>query len=284
MNISHEQLRTIDNPNVTRLKLRGHSALDRATMSALAGFHAVSEAVAESWERMVGLDRAKIRVIPRGVDLDFAGYETTRPNKLSHDVKAEFHIPNESLIAISVGRVEPQKGHRYVVEAMELLRQTHPQLRLLIVGRPGVASRNVERQIADAQLADAIQLCGPREDIPTLLGAADMFVFPSLFEGNGGNAMIEAMAAGLPIVTTGSPPMTDLIPDESVGLLVERCDSRGLAAAIARLADDGQLRAQLGAAARHRAKGFLSPRDVASLHEEWYRELLADPPIASGTT
>lgn len=87
--------------------------------------------------------------------------------------------------------------------------------------------------------------------------------------------MIEAMAAGLPIITTGHPPMTDLIPNNDIGILVERCDSKGIASAIQLLAADNRLRSTLGAAARERAESFPSPSDIASRQEEWYRKLLA---------
>ena len=87
--------------------------------------------------------------------------------------------------------------------------------------------------------------------------------------------MIEAMAAGLPIVTTDAPPMTDLIPSSDFGILVNRCDSSGLADAIAALVGDRALRRRLGAAARERATTFPKPSEVAKDHQRWYQELLS---------
>lgn len=270
VNISHEPVRTVDNPNVTETKLRFHTILDRMTLRSLSGFHAVSQAVAESWVETTGIDRTKVRVIPRGVDL--SSFSAGSPDS---NLRDEFGLPAEATVVLSVGRVEPQKGHRYLVEAAESLRETHPSLRFLIVGRAGNSSPAIEKLINDNGLGDRVILTGPRRDLPRLLASADIFAFPSLFEGNGGNAMIEAMASGLPIITTGHPPMTDLIPDDEHGRLIERCDSDGLAQALAQLADSADLRRRLGSAARRRAETFLSPQEVALQQEDWYLDLVS---------
>lgn len=284
VNISHERVRTVDNPRVTRTKLRAHTLIDRRTMRSLLGFHAVSQAVADSWVATVGIDPRKIEVIPRGVDL--RSFQVARDEISRSDgrrsINEEFGLPDDSLLVIAVGRVEAQKGHRYLVEAMALLRNSHPHIRVLIIGRPGNASRAVEKRISEMGLTSIVKMVGARRDVPRFLIAADVFAFPSLFEGNGGNAMIEAMAAGLPVITTGHPPMTDLIPDRDVGLLVERCDPDGLAAAMSTLADDEALRSRLGRMARQRAEGFASPEEVAIRHETWYLNLLSTHRGAKG--
>lgn len=277
VNISHEGVRTIDNPGVTRPKLIAHTLLDRLTMRTLTGFHAVSQAVADSWVKTAGLDPNKIEIIPRGVELH-KGREI-QPEESRRDAKeavyAEFGLDPESPLVLSVGRVEAQKGHRYLVEAMAEVVKDHPSVRLLLVGRKGNAAAAVERTIQELGLQDIVSLIGARRDLPRLLAAADIFAFPSLFEGNGGNAMIEAMAAGLPIITTGHPPMTDLIPNNDFGILVERCDSKSLASSIRLLVDDAPLRSRLAKAARTRAETFASPREIAARHEKWYQRLLA---------
>ena len=86
--------------------------------------------------------------------------------------------------------------------------------------------------------------------------------------------MIEAMAIGLPIVTTGLPPMTDLVPSDEFGVLVPRTDSGALAGALAKLEADPDLRRRLGAAASERAAGFATPEESARRYEDWYRQIL----------
>ncbi|HJQ91924.1 MAG TPA: glycosyltransferase [Acidimicrobiia bacterium] len=273
VNISHEPIRAVDNPNVTTSKLRLHAAVDRLTMPYLSGYHALSQAVADSWSRTIGLDPSLMTVIPRGVNLSRTDLGPSRV-EARYSVLEEFGLPDDVFLVLSVGRVEPQKGHRYLIEAMSRLLPEHPQVRLVIAGRPGNASPLVESAIERHQLDSIVHLAGPRRDIHRLLAAADVFAFPSLFEGFG-NALIEAMAVGLPVVTTREPPMTDLISDDSVGIGVDRADSEGLARAIERLVADRGLRERLGAAARARAATLPSSKDVAAAHESWYERLLA---------
>lgn len=274
VNISHEEVRTVDNPAVTSWKLRLHTLVDRVTMASLSGFHAVSHAVADSWVAVVGLDPRDIRVIPRGVLLEETMHSDQGRPEMRQSVLTEFGLPDETVLILNVGRVEPQKGQRYLIDAFSMLATSHPHMHLLIVGRPGNSSQAVANQINSLGLADRVHLTGARTDVRRFLSASDVFAFPSLFEGNGGNAMLEAMAAGLPILTTASPPMTDLIPDASVGRLAPRCDVSAIASALAALADNPALREQLGNAARKRVETFARPNEVAALHEGWYSELI----------
>lgn len=273
VNISHEPIRTVDNPHVTASKLRMHTWLDRISMKGVDRFHAVSQAVADSWERTVGIAPETIVVIPRGIDVAALGPEMPRLQARS-EVRAEFGLPADSFLVISVGRVEPQKGHRYLLEAVAEVRDRIPDLRVLIVGRPGIASPTIEEQIKRDSLDGIVTLTGARRDISRLLEASDVFAFPSLFEGNGGNAMIEAMAKSLPVITTNSPPMTDLVPDANHGWLVPRLDSGAIARAIVELQSDAALRTSLGESAHERATGFPTPRETSRRYETWYRELL----------
>lgn len=274
VNISHEEIRTVDNPGVTMSKLRMHVWLDRLTTFRVERFHAVSNAVADSWADTVKIDRKRIDVIPRGIDRGQFGVSESEREELRASVLEELDLPDDTFLVLAVGRQEPQKGHRYLLEAAHGLRETIPNLHVLIVGRNGLASGRLEALMTDLDLGDIVTMTGSRTDLPRLLAAADVFAFPSLFEGNGGNAMIEAMAIGLPIVTTGVAPMTDLVPSDEFGLLVPRTDPAALADALARLAADPGLRARLGAAARNRAAGFATPEESARRYEEWYRQVL----------
>lgn len=276
VNISHEHIRLIDNPNVTRGKLFLHTLLDRLTMRSVAGFHAVSQAVADSWVRVVGLDEAKMRVIPRGVELSAFDPSPESRAECRQSVLEEFGLPADTRLILSVGRIEPQKGHRYLVEASGRILDAHATARILIVGRHGGATPAVSKLIGELGLEDVVYLVGPRHDVVRFLAATDVFAFPSLFEGNGGNAMIEAMAAGLPIVTTNSAPMTDLIPDDRFGQLVPARDPKKLAEAINSLLDDPDLATELGSQAAVRARSFSTPDQIASRYEAWYAELVAD--------
>jgi glycosyltransferase involved in cell wall biosynthesis len=272
VNISHEAVRVTDNPNVTLWKLRAHTLLDQLTMRWVTAFHAVGETVARSWHETVGIDPSKITVIPRGIDPSL--FESLDEHAARKSVREEFGWASDAYLVLSVGRLEPQKGHRYLLEAAALARDRIGELRVLIAGRGGLSTPALEAQILELGLEDIVVLAGPRRDVRRLLTASDVFAFPSLFEGNGGNAMIEAMAAGVPIVTTHRPPMTELIPDERFGILIELGDSRALAAALERLHREPETAALLGSAAQQRAMGFLSPEEVSDRYRRWYEQLV----------
>ncbi len=274
VNISHEEIRTVDNPGVTMPKLRMHVWLDRLTTFRVRRFHAVSNAVADSWADTVKIDRDRIDVIPRGIDRGQFGVENAERREHRASVREEFGLSPQTFLVLAVGRQEPQKGHRYLLEAAHQLREAIPDLHVLIVGRTGLASGRLNALMKDLDLRGVVTMTGSRTDLPRLLAAADVFAFPSLFEGNGGNAMIEAMAIGLPIVTTGLPPMTDLVPSDEFGVLVPRTDSDALAEALTKLEADPDLRRRLGAAASERAAGFATPEESARRYEDWYRQIL----------
>ena len=276
VNISHEGIRTVDNPAVTNSKLRAHSMLDRLSMKGIDRFHAVSSAVADSWCRTVGLDRQRIVVIPRGVDHGQLGAVRDLPDGAHVETRATLGVDADAFLVVSVGRQEPQKGHRYLIEAAHRARGSIDRLRVVIVGREGNSTTAIKDLVDQLGASDTVQLAGPRHDVAEILAASDVFAFPSLFEGNGGNAMIEARAAGLPIITTNAEPMTDLVPDDGVGMLIERFDVEALSRALVKLFNDKGLRAKLGEAAYQRALTFPSPEKVAKQVENWYFETLSD--------
>ena len=279
VNISHEPIRTVDNPAVTLRKLALHRFVDGLTMRGVDRFHAVSRAVADSWVSVVGIDARRIEVIPRGIDHQSMANTVLTPAERAA-LRLELDVDPDSPLVLSVGRLEPQKGHRYLIEGVKLIQSSVPNLRVLIVGREGNSSAFLKDLIKKLGLERMVRLIGARRDVARLMAASDVFAFPSLFEGNGGNAMIEAMATGLPIVTTNEAPMTDLVPDERYGILCPRTDSQAIGEALKKLIEDPRLRERLGAAARERASGFSTPAEIASRFETWYLSLMegSSPP------
>jgi glycosyltransferase involved in cell wall biosynthesis len=276
VNISHEWIRTVDNPNVSVWKLRAHRTLDRATMRWVTLFHALSEAVAESWHTVVGIPRSKIRVIPRGVNLRLMEAAPVRSAARSM-VLGELALDPDTFLILSIGRHEAQKGQRYLVESMPMIRQAIPNAVLVVAGQPGTLTSRLEEMIAELSMANAITLLGRRTDVPTLLRAADVFVFPSLFEGMG-VTLLEAMAAGLSCITTRQPPMTEIITDGVDGLLVGPRDPPAIARAVIEVANDRARSRRLGQAAQDRIAANFTVERAARQLEKLYLEVLGDPP------
>lgn len=126
------------------------------------------------------------------------------------DVREEFGWPADSRIVVNVGRFSTQKNHAAIVETMQRVHERDPMVRLLLVGS-GLLRDDIERRIDRLGIRAACALTSNRSDIARLLVASDVFFFPSAWEGLPG-APLEALAAGLPLVTSDIPSMREIAP------------------------------------------------------------------------
>lgn len=241
-------------------KRQAHHALYTLGSRRADGLIAVAPEVKESiLATMPGIAPDKIAVIPNGVD--------TRRYQRRGDraaTRAALGLsPEERAVAV-VATFKEQKGHRYLIEAAAHLRDDYPQARYLLIG-DGELRAALERQIAAAGLQATFRLLGTRPDVPALLAAADLFVLPSLWEGLP-MALIEAMAAGLPVVATDVSGTRGVMRDGETGLLVPPGDATALAQAMAALLAEPERAAQMGAAARRRVELHFSARKQAADH------------------
>ena len=190
-----------------------------------------------------GYAPAKVKTVYNGVDL--AGCP---PSKLDRQGKRlELRLAGPEILLGTVGRLEQQKGHATLVEAIAKLKNRLP-LRCAVIGE-GPRRAALEIAIRKNALERTLWLLGEREDIPAWLSSFDIFVLPSLWEGLP-NALLEAMALGLPVLASAVDGVPELIEDGVNGLLVPPRDPAALARRIAELADNPALRARLGAAAQ----------------------------------
>ena len=196
---------------------------------------------------------------------------------------------NEPFELLSVSRLEPKKGLAVLIEAAALLWARGRRIVVRIVGgedRGHAASADYARQLRELVRARGLDgvvvMAGavPNDELPPLLAAAGAFVAPYVALPSGDvdgipTSVVEAMAAGLPIVATAVGAIGEVVVDGQEGLLVPQHDAAALAAAIERLLDDGALRARLGAAAARRFDAeFDCRRSEGPLHER-VRQLLA---------
>jgi len=257
---------TLHNPDYTfearsTLLFRGRKLLDRVTGSRNAALVAVSGAVAEDFRRHMGWEG--IRVVPNGIDLlSFAPGGDA-------GAAAEWPAPGRRLL--SVGRLHPQKGHRVLLDAMAAAREGGARLSLLVAGE-GAERSALEAQASALGLQDRVRFTGRREVRP-LLAAAEVFVFPSLYEAVG-IALLEAMACACPVVASRTGGIPEVVEDGVSGVLVAPGDAGELARALAALDRDPERRRRLGAAARARAEAFDIQATVRAL-ELLYEELAA---------
>ena len=196
--------------------------------------------------RRLRVPSAKVSVLPNGVPL--------------LDVKPR---PRQVRTLVFVGGLVPAKSVTTLVTAFSMVAGERPELRLRLVG-DGSDRTALEAQISQAGLGDRVDIVGYRRDVPQQLAAADCFILPSVNE-NQPLALIEAMAAGLPCIASAVGAVPDLLED-GAGILVEPGDPQQLADAIARLADDSSLAAELGQVAAARARSGHSIEACADAH------------------
>jgi glycosyltransferase involved in cell wall biosynthesis len=191
-------------------------------------------------------------------------------------VRDEFGIPDGVPIVGTVANLKTHKGHKYLLRAAVRVREVHPQARFVLVGL-GPLEAELRREASELGLDGAVIFTGFREDAQRLMQAFDLFVLPSLHEGLP-IALVEAMALGVPAVVTRAGGTPEVIREGRDGYLVEPRDPDALAARIAGLLSDDDLRQRMGAEARLRAEVFDIRRSVERM-EGLYRELLQAAPV-----
>jgi glycosyltransferase involved in cell wall biosynthesis len=187
-------------------------------------------------------------------------------------IRQELGLGPEDFIVGNVGRLALQKGQRHLVAAMPFLLERVPRAHAVIAG-----GGDLEAYLRDLALevgvAERVHVLGPRKDVPALMHAMDVFAMPSIWEGFG-LVLLEAMAAGRPVVASRVATIPEVVVDGQTGLLVPAGDPLALAEAIARLAADPALARQLGEAGRDRLRRHFSIDKMVGDTELLYREVL----------
>lgn len=246
VNTSYDPVRLQD-PAVNAWKLQAARGIDGWTARHLTThFHAISNAVKDAAVRDLRIHPDRVTVIERGRDPERLGKPS--PERRSRARRALL-LEGGNPVVVTVGRQEFQKGQWYLLEAFPQVLAAHPDATLLLAGRPGNASRRIEEVERSAAFDGRIRILGHRDDIPEILAAADVFVFPSLYEGLGG-ALIEAMALGLPIIGSDLPAIREVVEADRNAVLVPAGSPAALAAAVSALADDPMRRRAMGTRSR----------------------------------
>jgi len=191
---------------------------------------------------------------------------------------AALQMPHWAPLVLYTGRLHPRNGLKHLLAAWEPILARWPHARLWLAG-DGPDRAALRGQIEAMNLTHRVVLVGVFDTVDELLSAADLFVLPSL-EGGGGLSLLEAMAAGLPIVAGETAGNRAVLCDAREGLLVPAADGGAVSAAIARLFDQPDLAARLGAAARDRATAEFSLAKMADAHVTLF-ERLVDPDLST---
>jgi len=228
---------------------------------------AVSRGVRDYLVAQGGLNPAKIRVVANGVDV--AALDAARPGD---EVRRELGLPEGVPVIGLVGRLDHWgKGHKELFAAMAPLMARHPVQALIVGG--GRRMDEVRDLAAGLGLAGAVHFLGPRPDVPDLLNAMDIFVLPSYSEGLS-LALLEAMAAGKPVIATAVGGTPEVVIEGNNGLLIPPRDPGALAGALERLLSDPALAQRLGANARAHVREHFSLDRLGREINEIYEELV----------
>jgi glycosyltransferase involved in cell wall biosynthesis len=231
-------------------------------------FHAVSEAAKTSAVENLRVAPESVTVVHRGREA--ARFEAAAAGRAS--ARQRWRVGDDEVLVVNVGRQVYQKAQIVLLQAVARLVRKERPVRLVVAGKEGPCSSELRSFVADHALEQSVTLAGHVDDVPELLAAADVFALPSRCEGLPG-AVLEAMAAGLPVVASDIPPLHEIYPANGDVLLVPADSPESLTAALDRLVFDPELRRSLGARGRELFAQRFDVRSTAERMAHLYREV-----------
>jgi len=214
-----------------------------------------------------GTPESKLRYIPNAVDV--SKFESVPAEKAS--LMSEFGWRAEEPFVVSVGRLVEAKNYPLLIDAIDILRRSMPDVRCLIVGE-GDCREHIEERISERNIGSNAKLAGERRDVARILAAADVFVLSSIREGLP-VSLLEAMAAGKAVVATEAGGIPDAVNNEENGILVPVNEAEALARALQRVLADEALRERLASRARKDVAERFSAEATARMVGDIYVEL-----------
>lgn len=237
---------------------------EKLTKYFVKNYLANSESVKNFYTKNIGVKSEKITVIPNGIDVDF--YDKI-PREINF--RRSLDITDDEIAIICVANLHINKGHKYLLEAFEQLYSSpcfqggelKKGLKLLLVGN-GEEKEDLLKQIESYQSRNNILFLGKRNDVPRLLKISDIFVLPTLFEGMS-NAIMEAMASGLPIIASNIPENRELIENSKDGFLVKVRNSDEIRNSLRNIIESHESRIIMGKSAKEKIRSQFEIKKIA---------------------
>ena len=224
-----------------------------------------------------------LRVRRSRIDTILNGVRAIR--RVGSRLREELQLGDDERLIVSVGNLYPVKGHQHLIEAVGMLAASHPHVHLAISGRGDMAEALMARA-RTLGLSERVHLLGLRSDVPAVLGAADVFVLPSLSEGLP-LALLEAMFAACPIVASDVGDVGVALAHGDAGILVQPGNAAALARELDRLLSDPTRARQLGDRAFRRAAAEYDVGQMVRRYRAMYDDLIGRvvtesnrPPVA----
>jgi glycosyltransferase involved in cell wall biosynthesis len=229
---------------------------------------AVGEAVRRALIANEGIPAGRVEVVYNGVNL--APFLVAAGDRAT--LRQEIGVGRDDLMIVQVARLDYLKDHATAVRTLGHIVRQRPDTRLVLVGE-GPESDKINELVSRSGLDAHVCRLGLRKDVARLLAAADVFLLTSISEGIP-LTLIEAMAAGLPVVATRVGGVEEVVEDGATGLLAPSGDDMGLAGHVLRLAEDTALAALMGERGRMRAVGLFSEDRMHVGYSEVYEQLV----------
>ncbi len=209
-----------------------------------------SESTRQDAIRLVGVRPDKIFTAQLGVTQEF---RPIRDNAILQHARQKYHLPEHFLLY--VGMIEPRKNLPTLLQAYATIADQMPDHRLVVVGPKGWMVENILQQTGRLNISDKVHFTGyvERADLPGIYNMADVFIYPSVYEGFG-LPVLEAMACGTPVITSNVSSMPEIVGD--AGVLLTPNDSQALAQALLELINDPVYRQRLSTKGLERAAAF----------------------------
>jgi len=258
----------VSSVRASNLRNRGWQyRLARWTAPLADAFTPVSRRTLEFAARTEGVAPERATVIPNGIDP--ADWDSI-PDMAA--ARAKLDLPQDAFVVCTLSRLHEQKGMEFLLAAARTVAEKAPSATFLISGY-GPLRERLEAQARQLGVDARVRFLGYRKDVALILAASDVFALPSLWEGMS-NAVLEAMAAGKPVVATAVDGAVDqVLPGES-GLLVPPGDADALAQALLDLARDPRKAQEMGIKGRERVRREFSLDRMTDAYIELYRRLL----------
>jgi glycosyltransferase involved in cell wall biosynthesis len=228
----------------------------------------VGEAVRQALIANEGIPAERVSVIYNGID--FSSFAPDAAGRLA--IRQELGLGATDLMIVQVARLDYLKDHVTAIRALERVVQSRTDARLVLVGE-GPERDAIQEQVNQRNLGPYVRLLGLRADVGRLLAAADLFLLTSISEGIP-LTVIEAMAAGLPVVSTQVGGLSEMIDHGTSGFLAPAGDAEALARGILSVADNPQLRKQMGRLGQERAFRVFSEELMHTRYVALYQKML----------
>ncbi|MFP4393003.1 MAG: glycosyltransferase [Desulfohalobiaceae bacterium] len=215
-----------------------------------------------------GLPASKLCCVPSGVDTDHY-----YPGCSTEWFRQEFRLDKQDIVLGVVAQLIPRKGHAYLLQALPKILESYPRVKLLLFGQ-GHLQSDLQQQVMNLGLQDVVHFAGFRKDLKHILPCLEMLIHPALLEGLG-VSLLQAAAAGLPIIATRTGGIPEIVLDNKTGLLVEPGQSDALAKAILYMLRHPEQIREMGQKGRELVCNRFSRQHMAQGNLQVYHQLLS---------